>query len=145
MPNATDYTESGVINHLFRTSTFPKPSTIAIALTTNIPGDNVTIATLAELPNANNYARANLGAPADSTWSAVSQGAIGSGLSSNSNVINFNQNTGSDWGWVSGVAILDNAGYGSGAILFTSAITPQLIQVGTTFSFPVGNIILGAN
>lgn len=145
MPNATDFTESGVINHIFRSSSFPKPSTIAIALTFKIPSDSDTVSTMGELANANNYARANLGAPADSTWSAVSQSAAGSGLSSNSNVINFNQNTGSDWGWVSGVAILDNAGYGSGAVLYTSAITPQLIQVGTTFSFPVGNIVLGAN
>jgi hypothetical protein len=145
MPNATDYVESGVINHFFRSSTFPKPTVIAIALTTNVPADNVTQATLQELPNANNYARANLGAPADATWTAVTQSVAGSGLSSNTGAINFNQCTGADWGWVSGVVILDNAGYGSGAPLYASAITPQLIQVGTTFSFPIGNIVLGAN
>jgi len=125
--------------------TFSKPSTIAIALTKNIPLDSDTGGTIQEISNANNYARVNLGAPADSVWTAVAQGALGSGLSSNSNVINFNQCTGADWGWVSGVALIDNAGYGSGNMLYSSAITPQLIQVGTTFSFPVGNIVLGAN
>src|SRR5574337_453370 len=101
MPNASDFVESGVINHIFRSSTFPKPGTIAIALCFKIPLDSDSAATMGELANANNYARANLGAPADATWSAVTQSAQGSGISTNSNVINFNQNTTADWGWVS--------------------------------------------
>ena len=141
MSHISNVTESGILSHLFRTDTLAKPSTIAVALTGRVPADSDTGASMGEISNANNYARVNMGAPSNGIFNNIAQDALGSGYITNVSVITFNQCTGSEWGWSSGIAILDSAGYGSGNILYAGPLpTAQLIQVGTTFSIPAGGL-----
>ena len=55
MANMSDYLENKLLDFIFRTSSFSKPSTIAVALCTSAPDDTSTGATIAEVPNSGNY------------------------------------------------------------------------------------------
>jgi hypothetical protein len=217
MASISDYLESKILNHLFRSETLTKPSSISIALTSSVPLDSHTGSTLPELPTGvargatmvnTGYSRRNLGAPSgvgDATWYAVgvdtvtvysvysqetgnsgyfyplylSQDAAqsadtnlnanvytfpktfpnvnfyaprtiavsggstdpgytlydGNGFIKNQNQIIFDTAL-SDWGWVSGVAILDNHGYGSGNMLMYAALkNPRYIYTGDNLKF----------
>lgn len=80
MAALSDYLESGILTHLFRTNEFPKPSKITIALTSSIPKDNDTGSTIPEIPASvtigsntvnTNYSRIDLGNPSqvgDNKW-----------------------------------------------------------------------------
>jgi len=132
----SDYVESGLINHLLRTGTFAKPPNISIALCSNVPVDASTGANCSELPNSNGYARFNMGAPADASWAAP--GA--SGYTYNLSQLTFNQAT-ADWGYVSGVAIVDSGVYGAGNVLMYGALTtPRQVLNGDQFKFNVADI-----
>jgi len=72
MAALSDYLESGILTHLFRSQSFPKPSNISIALTSSIPRDNDTGQTIPELHQTTqldsitvqtNYSRIDLGDP----------------------------------------------------------------------------------
>jgi hypothetical protein len=83
MAALSDYLESGLLSHLFRNTAFPRPATIAIALTSGVPRDSDTGETILELPSGvysgydwvpTNYKRISLGPPAsngDATWNLV--------------------------------------------------------------------------
>ena len=80
MAALSDYLESQLLNHLFRSGTLDKPTKIAIALTSGVPLDSDTGATLPELPASiivgadtrnTNYQRISLEAPSDDSWLAV--------------------------------------------------------------------------
>lgn len=83
MAALSDYLESGLLNHIFRNTAFPRPSTIAIALTSGVPLDSDTGETIPELASGvrsgfdfvtTNYKRVVLGPPAtngDSTWNPI--------------------------------------------------------------------------
>jgi hypothetical protein len=83
MAALSDYLESGLLSHIFRNTAFPRPSTIAIALTSGVPADSNTGSTIPELPSGvrsgldfvtTNYKRIVLGPPAtsgDNTWNSV--------------------------------------------------------------------------
>ncbi len=140
MAQFSNYAESGILNWLLRSNTnnFNRPATIAVALVNNVVQETQTGATIPELPNANGYARANLGAPANSTWSEVTQVA-NSGFVENSNNITFTA-TG-DWGYVSGVAILDSGVYGAGNVLMYGGLaTPRVVLNGDTVTLSAGNL-----
>ena len=217
MASISDYLESQLLNHIFRTQEFLKPSNISIALTSGVPLDSNTGSTLPEIPTgvlkgnttvSTGYSRRNLGSPSgvgDSTWFAVgvdttsvysvysqeagnsgyfyplyltqsaaqsadvngnsttflfpktfpsvsfyaptsiavSGGATdpgytsyeGNGFIKNQNQIVFDTAL-SDWGWISGVAILDNSGYGSGNMLMYAALkNPRYIYTGDNLKF----------
>ena len=214
MAALSDYLESGLLNHLFRGSSFSKPTTIALALTSGVPSDNDTGATLPELPSgidgaSTNYLRTSLDAPSDNTWDAVGvdnntayvvyqdsnipsesgyfyplylaeskaktasnnntanshtfaeYGGVtffsppnleklaqstqpssslytlydGNGFIKNKTQITFNT-ANSDWGWVSGIAVVDNDGYGEGNMLMYSKLTnPRYVYKGDTIKF----------
>ena len=73
MAALSDYLESGLLNHVFRGGTFAKPGNVSLALTSGIPQDSNTGATIPEIPSGINgsgtgYARIDLGAPADDQW-----------------------------------------------------------------------------
>lgn len=217
MAALSDYLESGILNHIFRGTTFAKPSTIAIALTSGVPKDNDTGSTLPELPSGSptgqtGYARLNLGDPSTSgnnIWSNVgvdestayavyseevshsgyfyplylSQASanaanVAGGYSSNSETYTFantfpnvnfyaplnldvsgaTTNPGytlyegngfiknsvqhifntalTDWGWVSGVAVVDSSIYGSGNILMYAQLeNPRFVYTGDNIKF----------
>lgn len=134
----SQYLESGIMSHIFMTDTFSKPSTIAIALTTDIPTSSQTGSTINELPNSNGYARFDLGAPADADWAY--DYINGSGHLDSAVEISFTA-SGGDWGYVSGVAILDSASHGAGNLLYYKGIdTPKIITDGDSYTLPVGSL-----
>jgi hypothetical protein len=83
MAALSDYLESQLLNHIFRSGVFAKPSEISIALTSGVCLDSDNGSNIPELPSGvsrgnnfvtTNYARINLGSPAatgDSMWSGV--------------------------------------------------------------------------
>jgi hypothetical protein len=226
MAALSDYLESGILNHIFRNATFPKPNTIAIALTSGVPLDNQNGSSIPELPSGmvmgqnfinTNYKRINLGPPSgvgNQTWNpvglddttiytvfseevnhsgyfyplylnqqvattAATLGAIntftfsktfpgvefyspinsaigisvsgsqedpgytlyeGNGFIKNQNQLIF-ETALTDWGWVSGVAILDNATVGSGNLLMYAELNnPRFVYTGDNIKFDVNSL-----
>lgn len=149
MAALSDYLESGLLHHMFRGQTFPKPSTIAIALTSGVPQDFHTGSTIPELPSGVNgsltgYSRIDLGSPADSGnswWLYKSDDhAAGSGVIKNS--VSFVFDTAlQDWGWVSGIAITDSPVYGSGNLLMHAELdNPRIIYTGDSVKFDLESL-----
>lgn len=226
MAALSDYLESSLLNHIFRSSTFVKPSSIAIALTSGVPLDSNNGSNLPELPSGvsrgnnfvtTNYKRLSLGNPAvsgNSLWnnvgvddtttfsvygtssSGVSTGTSGyfyplylnqtkaqqsdnlgladpyrfrefpsvtfyaprgllqsgvaqdpgyttyegNGFIKNSSQLVFDTAL-TDWGWVSGVAILDNSTYGSGNLLMYSKLSnPRYVYTGDNIKFDLNSL-----
>jgi hypothetical protein len=138
MAAMSDYLEDQIINHIFRSSTFSKPATIAIALCTAAPTAASTGSTIVEVANSGSYARVNLGAPNDSTWGDPS---VGDGTTGNTGTITFPQATANWNATVTYVAIVDSATYGAGNVLFWGALaTPKTVTTGDTFQFDVDSL-----
>lgn len=226
MAALSDYLESGLLNHIFRGQEFPKPSSIAIALTSDVPLESDTGETIPELPSgiyradigfSTNYKRLDLGNPkddGDDVWNNVgideftiyqvsgtsnyglTDGINGyfyplylnesiaadrdsvnatqqvrfvefpgvdffspndlfeSGVYQNPGYEDYNGNgfikNGTqfifdtaleEWGWISGVAIVDSAEYGSGNVLMYSKLTnPRYVYVGDNIKFDVNSL-----
>jgi len=149
MAALSNYLESGLLHHIFRGQDFPKPSAICIALTSGVPLDSQNGSTILEIAltmggSGTGYSRINLGAPSSSgnaSWSFDSLDFdAGSGLIKNvSNLVFTTALT--DWGWVSGIAILDNATHGSGNLLMHSALdNPRIIYTGDGVKFDVATL-----
>ena len=140
MPNFSNYGESGVLEHLFRQATLAKPL-ISIALTATVPTETGTGGNIDEVPHDFGYARQI--ATGNTTWSAPAQDVGGSGFISNNSTITFGPNVGTDWGWVSGVAIVDATGDNSGNMLLWGSLqTAKLVSVGDTLSFSSGSLVI---
>jgi len=141
MANFSDYVEGEIIKHIFRTGSFTKPTTLAIALLTSAASDTDTGATIAEVTNANSYARQTLN-PLDANWTAPTGG---NGTTDNVSAITFPQATGS-WGTIVGVAILDSATHGAGNMLFFGTLADnKTVNNGDTFSFAIGDLNITLN
>lgn len=135
MSNMSDYLEGQLLTHIFRTSSYSKPTTIAIALCTSTPSDSSTGATIAEVTNANNYSRVTVN-PDNANWTAIGVG----GTTDNAAEIAFAQASGS-WGTVTSVAILDSATHGAGNLLFYGDLAvAKAITSGDTFKFAIGDL-----
>ena len=140
MSEMSDYLETALINHLFRTDTFAKPTAIAIALLTTNTDDAGTgtfsTGTGTEVTNAGAYARVARN-PLDANWTAT---AGGDGQTDNAAAITFTQATAS-WGTVVACAIVDNATYDAGNLWFYSTVdTSKAIDNGDTAEFAIGAI-----
>lgn len=137
----TDFLESSLLDHLFRTSSYSKPGALAIALTSNTPSDSITGASMSEVPNAGGYARQTL-SPSDTNWSKDS---TTTGLTYNNVAITFPVAT-VLWGYASGVVLVDSATYGAGnALLYGLLNPPQLIDVSQQLVIPISGISFGLN
>ncbi|MAR66438.1 MAG: hypothetical protein CL833_04195 [Crocinitomicaceae bacterium] len=144
MAALSDYLESGLLNYVFRGQSFTLPTNISIALTSGVPADSNTGATIPECPSGINgvstgYSRVSLGDPASAgatAWSYLADDdAQGSGVIKNSGQIVFNTAL-LDWGWVSGVAIVDDSDYGEGKLLMHSQLSnPRQIYMGDNVKF----------
>lgn len=217
MAALSDYLESGLLSHIFRGASFLKPSNISIALTSGVPKDSDTGATIPELPSgifkgnvlvSTNYSRVSLGSPVstgDMTWNNVGIDTVtayqvystetnhsgyfyplyltqlaaqqadtnsvaqvytfsntfpnvtfyapasidvsgsqtnpgftqyeGNGFIKNASQLIFNTAL-TDWGWVSGIAILDSSVYGSGNLLMYAQLeNPRLVYTGDNIKF----------
>lgn len=226
MAALSDYLESGLLNHIFRGQEFPKPSSIAIALTSGVPLDSDTGETIPEIPSgidkggifvSTNYQRLDLGNPkddGDNVWnnigvddltvfqvSGTSNFGTTIGISgyffplylsesvaqdldnlnaaetvsfsefpgvlfyspASSFVSGVHENPGftdyegngfiknvnqfifetalEDWGWISGVAIVDSSEYGSGNVLMHSQLAnPRYVYVGDNIKFDINSL-----
>lgn len=117
---ASDYLENKIIDHLFRTATFAKPSGLWIGLFTAAPSD----AGGGTEVSGGSYARVSY-APADANWYATQGGVSGnssgtSGTTGNSIAITFPTPTG-NWGTVTHFGIFDAASGGN--LLIWDALT----------------------
>lgn len=131
---ASNYLESGILTHIFRTGTFSKPATIAICLLSGVPNDTLGGNNLPELPNSNGYARQVL-APLDANWTLQAQSSD-SGNVDNASTITFGPCTTADWAQVTHVALTDSGVYAAGNLLFWGALqTAKTVQVGDSLSF----------
>lgn len=140
MPNFSNYGESGVLEHLFRQATLAKPL-ISIALTATVPTETGTGGNIDEVPHDFGYARQV--ATGNTVWSEPAQDGGGSGFISNNSTITFGPNVGTNWGWVSGVAIVDATGDGAGnMIMYGTLATPKLVSVGDTLTFSSGSLVV---
>lgn len=136
MGSLSNYAESGIIQHLLRTGSFSKPSNLSVALCSGVLGDTNDGTNLPEMADTGGYARVNLGAPDDALFDY--QGLTGA--TQNSSAITFPTAT-ADWGTASGVAIVDNPGYGSGNVLMWGYLNRQKqVLQDDTFSFAIGNV-----
>jgi len=134
--NMSDYLENAIFDHIFRTATFSKPTTLYVALCSGVPISSNTGANIPELANAGAYARATIGAPANTLFGAQPADNYGG----NNAVITFTAAS-ANWAQVSGCAIVDSATYGAGNVLLWGALTtPKNVGTGDTFSFPVSGI-----
>ena len=141
MAGMSDYLETQLINHMFRTSSYTKPSTLTIALCVSAPSDLDTTLAGKEVANSGSYARVALD-PDDSNW-ADTDGADGE--TSNSSIITFAAPSG-NWGTVSHFAICDSATYNGGNMLFYAALnSPVAITSGLSVSFNIGDLTISLN
>jgi hypothetical protein len=156
MAALSDYLESGLLHHIFRGEIFNKPSGIAIALCSGVPHDSDTGVnqekggTLPELPSGTSdgqltgYTRIQLGDPSslgDAFWSyTTEEHAEGSGLIKNSSSFIFDTAL-VDWGFVSGIAIVDSGDYGTGNLLMHAALdNPRIIYLGDSVKFDTSTL-----
>jgi hypothetical protein len=153
MAAMSDYLESGILNHLFRGVGFSIPTNISIALTRTVPTENQTGATISEVPALSmgssgvdtGYSRVNICNPSvDSTKFTYFPQNHGndSGVMKNFGQVVFNTAL-TDWGPVSGVAILDSSVRGSGNMLMYAALdNPRSIFTGDSLKFSSAEIAI---
>ncbi len=131
------YLTNNIINHIFSSSTYEKPSTIAVALCHSPVSAEATGATMPELALSGSYGRVRLN-PDPTNW--VSSGA---GLVSNGVAVRFLAASDEWEGGVSHVAIMDSVQYGAGNVLFSGPIeTPKTINQGEILSFSPGELTI---
>ena len=142
MPNASNYLESGILEHIFRQGTFSKP-TAYIALTRAVPSDTNTGATIDEIPQtgvALTTAYVRQIATGAAVWTVPADDGNGSGYITNATVITFPQYLGGSSIWCSGIAVTDNSGHLAGNLLFWGSLTvAKLLSSGDTLSIPTGS------
>jgi hypothetical protein len=137
MSAMSDYLENKSVDHLFRTSSFTKPTVLAVALYTAAPGETgggteVTGGAYARVENN----------PLDANWNATQGGTTGDssgtgGLTDNAGIITFPTPT-ANWGVVTHFAILDAATAGN-FLLYGALTDPKTINDGDPApTFPAG-------
>lgn len=127
---------TNILTHQFLTSSWTKPTTIAVALTTAV---STATGIGTEVSNSNAYARVACN-PSTSNWSL----SLVSGVETitNVNAITFAVATGS-WGTVTSIALTDSATYGSGNLLaFGTLSSSQVISTSNQFIIPAGGLTL---
>lgn len=117
---ATDYLENLIVDHLFRTRTWAKPTALYLALFTAAPSDSGGGTEV----SGGAYTRVNL-APLNANWAATQGGTTGDssgsgGQTSNALAITFPAPTG-NWGTVTHFAIMDASSGGN--MLIWDALT----------------------
>ena len=160
MAALSDYLESGLLHHIFRGETFAKPTKITIGLTAGVPedakeADARTGTTIDEIPsgdgqNLSGYTRIDLGDPStagNAVWLyTVEDNAQGSGVIGNSTTLVWDTAL-YDWGWVSGVVILDSEHHSTdpvedpGNLLMHSRLdNPRIIYTGDSVKFDMDTL-----
>lgn len=133
----SDWAESGVMSHLFRSDSMSKPSHLSVAACSIVPVDADVTLSGKEVANAGSYARQVTGA-SDAAWNFTFSN--GSGTVTNASTVTFPAAT-ADWGWVSGAAITTSGVYGGGQYVVGGALAvPKLIGNGDQLKFNAGDL-----
>lgn len=130
MAGKANYLEEGLLNHIFRSTSFSQPGTLYIALFTTAPGEDGTGGTEV---SGGSYARASVDTT-DSTWTDPSAGTQGE--TDNVAKIVFPVAT-ANWGTVTDVGIYDASG-GGNLLYFGSLGASVAVAVGDQPYFDVG-------
>lgn len=136
MSAASQYLEEALLNHILGIAAYPMPTTVAIALTTVVPVNTNTGATIAEA-NYTGYTRFTL-APAD--WAAI----VAGNPSSISNAVNLAfANCTAGTNTIVGYAICDSATILAGNMLIYGSVPSTVISTTQTPpEFAVGALIV---
>ena len=129
MSALTNYTENKILDHLFRTSSFTKPTTLYIGLATAVA--DVETGTLTEV-SGGAYARV-IRNPLDANWDAA---VSNNGTTANTASIQFPTAT-ADWGTITHFFIAD-ALTGGNILMINTLTNNRTITNGTTPSFAAG-------
>lgn len=132
--SASDYLEGKIIDHIFRTSSFTKPTVLAVALFSAAPSDSgggTEVST-----SSTGYARQSLN-PLDANWAAPSSG---NGVTSNVSAINFGTATG-NWGTITHWAIYD-ATSGGNLIVWDALSASKTINSGDSFQIGANQLTI---
>jgi hypothetical protein len=149
MASMSNYLENKLIDHLFRSTSFSAPTTLAVALCTAAPDDTSTGATITEVANSGSYARTQLDA-GTSNWANTQASGTGAssgtgGTTSNSSTITFPTASGS-WGTVTHIAIVDSATHGAGNVLFWGALSvSKTVSSGDIFTVAANQLTVQAD
>lgn len=128
MAALTNYLENKLIDHIFRTSSYTKPSTLYVGLITTIT--DAEAGTVTEV-SGGSYARIARN-PLDANWAASST----NGTTFNSATIQFPAAT-ADWGTCTHMGIWD-AATGGNLLIYSPLVAARTITTGTTPSFGAG-------
>jgi len=139
MASLSNYLENKIIDLIFRSATFAKPTVLAIALFTSGPTD----AGGGTEVSGGGYVRQTLN-PSDSNWNATQGGTSGvstgtSGSTSNALVITFPTPTAS-WGLVTHIGIFD-AVAGGNLLLHGPLTTAKQIEIGEVTKLSAGDLV----
>ena len=136
MASMSNYLENAILNHVFRTTAYTQPTTIAIALCNSAPDDTDTTLVGKEVVGTS-YARVDV-TRSDSTWN--SPGPT-NGTTANTNVITFPAAGVGGWGTITHIAICDSATAGAGNVLFWGALSiEKTVTEGDIFQFNAGQL-----
>jgi len=128
MTALTNYTENNIINHIFRTASFAKPSALYIGLITTLTDGEA--GTVTEVTGGS-YARVARN-PLDTNWDVTTT----TGTTANTASIQFPAAT-ADWGTVTSFGIWD-AATGGNLLIYSALTNARTITNGTTPSFGAG-------
>ncbi len=129
MANLSDFLESALLSHVFRTTAYTQPTAIFVALFTAAPSDTGGGAEV----TGGAYARVSV-ARADAQWTVP--GAAG--LIDNVNAITF-PTASASWGTVTHIGLFDAATAGN-LLMHGALTTSKTVGSGDTFSLAVGQL-----
>lgn len=128
MAALTNYLENKLIDHIFRTSSFTKPTSLYVGLLTGIT--DAEAGTITEV-SGGSYARV-VRNPLDANWNASTT----SGTTANTASLQFPSAT-ADWGTCTHFGIWD-AATGGNLLIYAPLTVARTITNGTTPSFGAG-------
>lgn len=131
MAALTNYTENKLLDHLFRTGSFTKPTTLYIGLATAVA--DVEAGTITEVTGGA-YARVARN-PLDANWDAA---VANNGTTANTASVQFPTAT-ANWGDVTHLFIAD-AITGGNILMINTLTNARTITNGTTPSFAAGSL-----
>lgn len=139
MSQASDYLENKIVDHIFRTASFTKPTVLAVGLFTAAPSD----AAGGTEVTGNAYARVSLN-PLDTNWEATQGGTSGvssgtGGVVSNAVIITFPTPTPAGWGTVTHFGLFDAAS-GGNLLIWNILTASKVINASDAVTFPVGTL-----
>lgn len=132
MAAATDYLEMKLLQHLFGTTAFTRPTNISIGLFTVAP--TVDAGTGGSEVVGNAYARQSI-SQLDASWTGLP--TAGAGAIDNAAAITFPAATPAQWGTIVAVGVWDAASAGN--LLMWGTVTPnKTVGINDVISFAIG-------